>query len=285
MLKCIPRSVKAWCSATGSTEETTSAARGRRTPGAERAGEEAALVDVSVELDDPGARERRRCPKRIAAEPTERTLRPAASAKQSRGRVPPSMKPFACRFCGTHLAAPVVDLGMSPLCESYVAAEHLDSMEPFYPLHVWVCHAASSSSSTSTSRAEDIFTEYAYFSSFSSSWLEHAEDYVAMITERLGSGRTASSSSSPATTATSCSTSSSAASLPGHRAGGQRRRGGAVERGVPTEVSLLRRRTAARLAADGRLADLVLGNNVLAQVPDLNDFVAGIPTILAPMAP
>ncbi len=192
------------------------------------------------------------------------------------------MKSFACRFCGTALEHRVVDLGMSPLCESYVAAEDLDRMEPFYPLHVWVCHRCFLVQLNEYVAAEDIFTEYAYFSSYSSSWLEHVKDYVAMITERLALGP----SSFVVELASNdgyllqyfvergipCLGIEPAANVAAV----------AIERGVPTDVSFFGAERAEQLAAEGRLADLVLGNNVLAQVPDLNDFVAGIPTILAP---
>jgi SAM-dependent methyltransferase len=192
------------------------------------------------------------------------------------------MKSFACRFCGTDLEHRVVDLGMSPLCESYVAAEDLDRMEPFYPLHVWVCQRCFLVQLNEYVAAEDIFTEYAYFSSYSSSWLDHANDYVAMITERLGLG----SNSLVVELASNdgyllqyfvergipCLGIEPAANVAAV----------AIERGVPTDVSFFGAERAKQLTADGRVADLVLGNNVLAQVPDLNDFVAGIPTILAP---
>jgi SAM-dependent methyltransferase len=192
------------------------------------------------------------------------------------------MRSFACRFCATTLEHRVVDLGMSPLCESYVAAEDLDRMEPFYPLHVWVCHRCFLVQLNEYVAPEDIFTDYAYFSSYSSSWLEHAKDYVAMITERLDLGP----SSFVVELASNdgyllqyfvergipCLGLEPAANVAAV----------AIERGVPTDVSFFGAEHATQMAADGKLADLVLGNNVLAQVPDLNDFVAGIPTILAP---
>ena len=155
-------------------------------------------------------------------------------------------------------------------------------MEPFYPLHVWVCDRCFLVQLNEYVAAEDIFTEYAYFSSFSSSWLQHAEDYVAMITERLGLG--------PDSFVVEL------ASNDGYLLQYFVERGipclgiepaanvaaAAVERGVPTDVSFFGAEHARAMAAEGRLADLVLGNNVLAQVPDLNDFVAGIPTLLKP---
>ena len=177
------------------------------------------------------------------------------------------MKPFVCRFCGAQLNHRVVDLGMSPLCESYVASEDLDRMEPFYPLHVWVCDRCFLVQLNEYVAAEDIFTEYAYFSSFSSSWLQHAEDYVAMITERLGLG--------PDSFVVEL------ASNDGYLLQYFVERGipclgiepaanvaaSAVERGVPTDVSFFGAEHARKMAAEGHLADLVLGNNVLAQVP------------------
>src|ERR1043166_6265062 len=98
------------------------------------------------------------------------------------------MNSSLCRFCNAPLEHTVVDLGMSPLCESYVPAENLDKMEPFYPLHVKVCTSCFLVQLGEYGRAEEIFTEYAYFSSFSTAWLKHAEDYVGMISERLKLG-------------------------------------------------------------------------------------------------
>ena len=94
-----------------------------------------------------------------------------------------------CRFCGTPLRHTFVDLGMSPLCESYVSAEHLNRMEQFYPLHVFVCENCFLVQLQEYVSPTDIFTEYAYFSSFSDSWVRHAQDYTDMIAKRLGLGR------------------------------------------------------------------------------------------------
>jgi hypothetical protein len=77
---------------------------------------------------------------------------------------------------------------MSPLCESYLTEDKLDTMEPFYPLNVWVCHQCFLVQINDYVAADEIFTEYAYYSSFSTSWLQHASDYVDMITDRLGLG-------------------------------------------------------------------------------------------------
>jgi hypothetical protein len=175
-----------------------------------------------------------------------------------------------------------VDLGMSPLCESFLGEADLDRMEPFYPLHAWVCHNCFLLQVNEYVAAEDIFTEYAYFSSFSPSWLKHCEEYVGMISERLGLG--------PDSFVVEL------ASNDGYLLQYFVQRGvpclgiepaanvaeKALELGIPTDVSFFDEAKGVAMAAAGRMADLVLGCNVLAQIPDLNDFVAGIPHILKP---
>jgi hypothetical protein len=192
------------------------------------------------------------------------------------------MASLLCRSCAAPLHHRVVDLGMSPLCESYVPAEKVDSMEPFFPLNVWVCEQCLLVQLNEYVGAEEIFTEYAYFSSFSTSWLQHASDYVDSISDRLE--------------LTEQSMVVELASNDGYLLQYFVKRGvpclgiepaanvaaAAVDKGVPTDVSFFGREKAEAMRADGMTADLVLGNNVLAQVPDLNDFVAGIPVILSP---
>ena len=187
-----------------------------------------------------------------------------------------------CRFCRTPLADTVVDLGMSPLCESFLAEDQLDKMEPFYPLHVWVCRKCLLVQISEYVRVEDIFTEYAYFSSYSTAWLKHAEDYVAMITKRLALGAK--------------SFVVELASNDGYLLQYFSKEGipclgiepaanvakAARERGVETRVVFFDERTAGEMRSAGQMADLVLGNNVLAQVPDVNSFVAGVGIILKP---
>src|SRR4030042_2748335 len=91
----------------------------------------------------------------------------------------------SCRFCSSPLNHTLVDLGMSPLCESYLAAEQLNQMEPFYPLHVYVCGNCFLVQLEEYVSPEAIFNEYAYFSSYSDTWLSHAENYVAKSIDRL----------------------------------------------------------------------------------------------------
>src|SRR5262245_37735227 len=189
----------------------------------------------------------------------------------------------ACRFCKAPLTDSFVDLGMSPLCESYVPAEAVNHMEPFYPLHVWTCRSCLLVQLEEYVSVEHIFTEYAYFSSYSTAWLKHAEDYVAMITERLGLG--------PKSLVVEL------ASNDGYLLQYFVKRGIPVlgiepaanvakvaveQRGRGPLVKCFGKELGASLAAEGRRADLILGNNVLAQVPDLNSFVAGIKNLLKP---
>ncbi|HEY3499013.1 MAG TPA: class I SAM-dependent methyltransferase [Polyangiaceae bacterium] len=193
------------------------------------------------------------------------------------------MQAFRCRFCGKGVSDRVVDLGMSPLCESYLPAESLDKMEPFYPLHVWVCSSCFLVQLNEYVRADEIFTEYAYFSSFSTAWLKHAEDYVGKMTELLQLDEK--------------SFVMELASNDGYLLQYFVKRGipclgiepaanvakvAVEQRSVPTEVAFFGKEKGRELKAAGKQADLVLGNNVLAQVPDLNSFVAGIPEILKP---
>ena len=192
------------------------------------------------------------------------------------------MSSFPCRFCGTQVEHRVVDLGMSPLCESFVPAEHGDRMEPFYPLHAWVCHECYLVQINEYVAAEDIFTEYAYFSSYSTSWLQHVSDYTDMITERLGL-RADSFVVELASNDGYLLQYFVAKGIPclGIEPAANVAKD-AEARGVPTDVAFFDEAKGRAMAADGKFADLVLGNNVLAQVPDLNTFVAGIRHVLKP---
>jgi SAM-dependent methyltransferase len=187
-----------------------------------------------------------------------------------------------CLFCAAPLRHSFVDLGMSPLCERYVTAAELDEMEPFYPLHVRVCDQCWLVQVPRYVSAESIFTEYAYFSSYSDSWLAHARRYAEAMAARLG--------------LTSHSLVVELGSNDGYLLQYFAARGVpvlgveparnvaavAVARGVPTVTKLFGRRTALELVEDGRRADLLCGANVLAQVPDPNDFVAGMKLLLKP---
>src|SRR5262245_52469474 len=188
----------------------------------------------------------------------------------------------SCRFCGTSLERSMVDLGMSPLCESFLPADRLNQMEPFYPLRAWVCERCFLVQLDEYVTGEEIFTDYAYFSSFSDSWLDHCRRYVDQMIDQLS--------------LSSVSRVIEVASNDGYLLQYFVKRGipalgiepaanvakSAEERGVRTLVRFFGRDTARELVAQGEIPDLLLGNNVLAQVPDLNDFVAGLKILLGP---
>lgn len=117
-----------------------------------------------------------------------------------------------CRSCGEDLRDVLVDLGMSPLCESFLAADQLNRMEPFYPLRVLTCRRCGLAQLQKYVDPSEIFTEYAYFSSYSTAWLAHARTYTEMMRERLGLGRGHLVVELQATTVTCCNISSRQAS-------------------------------------------------------------------------
>jgi SAM-dependent methyltransferase len=187
-----------------------------------------------------------------------------------------------CRFCGAELEVVFADLGMSPLCETFLAPDELNQMEPFFPLLVWVCSDCLLVQLQEYVAPEEIFTEYAYFSSYSAAWLDHARDYVATVTDRYQLG--------PEHLVVEL------ASNDGYLLQYFVERGipvlgvepavnvarDAEARGVPTRTEFFGASYAASLVGEGLQADLIVANNVLAQVPDLNSFVEGMRTLLAP---
>ena len=187
-----------------------------------------------------------------------------------------------CRFCGSVLRHTFADLGMSPLCESILAPEQLNQMEAFYPLHTFVCEHCFLVQLQEYVSPEQIFTEYAYFSSYSDSWLAHAKAYTELMVKRFQLGRD--------------SLAVELASNDGYLLQYFVEQGvpvlgvepavnvarAAMEKGIPTLVRFFNQEMAAEMARGGTQADLILGNNVLAQVPDLCSFVAGMKTLLKP---
>jgi hypothetical protein len=186
-----------------------------------------------------------------------------------------------CRFCGSPLPQTFVDLGMSPLCESFLAADQLNRMEPFYPLHVRVCGCCFLVQLEEYVAPEEIFTEYAYFSSFSDTWLQHARDYTEMIVERLGlNGR--SYVVEIASNDGYLLQNFVAKGIPALGIEPARNvAAAATGRGVPTVTKFFGTDAAHQLIAERQPPDLIIGNNVLAQVPGLNDFVQGLRILLA----
>jgi hypothetical protein len=185
-----------------------------------------------------------------------------------------------CRSCGAPLSRTFVDLGMSPLCQTHIEPHELNHMERFYPLHVWVCGSCYLVQLEEYVAPDAIFSDYAYFSSFSDSWVEHARQYVEGMIARIElTGR---------------SLVMEIASNDGYLlqhfvARGIPCRGiepaanvaaAAIAKGIPTSVKFFGRQTATEMVAGHGQADLLLGNNVLAHVPDINDFVGGLRILL-----
>jgi C-methyltransferase C-terminal domain/Putative zinc binding domain/Methyltransferase domain len=185
-----------------------------------------------------------------------------------------------CRFCSAPLNAVFADLGMSPLANSYLTPEQANGMEPFYPLRALVCERCLLVQLEEFEAPEHIFGEYAYFSSYSTTWLEHSRRYVEAVVDRFGLDD-------------SCHV-VEVASNDGYLLQYFHERQipvlgiepaanvakVAIQKGIPTLVEFFGVESARSLAGDSK-ADLLIGNNVLAHVPDLNDFVAGMKILLA----
>jgi len=188
-----------------------------------------------------------------------------------------------CRFCASPLHVSVADLGMSPVSNDNIKPEKLNAMEPFYPLHAYVCEQCWLVQLQQFQAADAIFSdEYAYFSSYSKSWLEHARQYAVKVTERFNINK----ESQVIEIA-----SNDGYLLKNFMPIGARILGvepcanvaeAAEELGIPSLVKFFGVNTANEMVADGIRADLLVGNNVLAHVPDLNDFVQGMKILLAP---
>jgi len=191
-------------------------------------------------------------------------------------------KQSRCRLCGNPLRYTFVDLGMSPLCESYVSPEQSNHMEPFYPLHAYVCEKCFLVQLDEYVSPSDIFTEYAYFSSFSDSWVQHAKNYTEKIIQRLGltpqsyvvevasnDGYLLQHFVTKGIPVLGIEPAANIASV-------------AQKKNVPTIVRFFGEKLAQELTMEKKQADLIIGNNVLAQVPDINDFVKGIKILLKP---
>ncbi|HEY0074309.1 MAG TPA: class I SAM-dependent methyltransferase, partial [Abditibacteriaceae bacterium] len=188
----------------------------------------------------------------------------------------------ACRFCHEPLRHSLIDLGMAPLSNAYLSSEHLERGEIFYPLHARVCESCFLVQLPEFTTPEQIFGHYAYFSSYSDSWLEHAQRYAHAMIKRFGYGQ----SSSVIEVA-----SNDGYLLQYFKAQGVPVLGieparnvaeVAREAGIETVVKFLGRQTARELRGEKFGADLLIANNVLAHVPDINDFVAGLKILLNP---
>jgi SAM-dependent methyltransferase len=192
------------------------------------------------------------------------------------------MPEILCRACGAPLTRSFADLGVSPLANALVRPEDAQRPEPFYPLHALVCDACWLVQLPEMESPEAIFSDYTYFASYSDSWLAHARSYAEMAIDRFELGAS--------------SQVVEIASNDGYLLRWFRERGlrvlgiepaanvaaVAAAAGIPSRVAFFGRELATQLAAEGVRADLLVGNNVLAHVPALNDFVAGLAVLLAP---
>ena len=192
------------------------------------------------------------------------------------------MSARTCRFCSGPLEVCVADLGMSPLANAFLSAQRLTAMEPFFPLSAFVCGRCFLVQLSHFEAPEGIFSDYVYFSSFSDTWLKHAEAYTADVIARFGLDAS--------------SHVVEIASNDGYLLQYFRARGVpvlgiepaanvarvAIDRGVPTRVAFFGSALADELRAQGPAADLIVANNVLAHVPTINDFVRGLKRLLAP---
>lgn len=186
-----------------------------------------------------------------------------------------------CRSCGAPLEHTFCDLGMSPMANSYIAADALGAPETFYPLHAYVCSQCLLVQLLEFESPDSIFSDYAYFSSFSTSWVEHAKRYVEAMIPRFGlsgdslvveiasnDGYLLQHFVANDVPVLGIEPAANVAAV-------------AQQNGIRTEVAFFGSAKARRLVADGYRADLLIGNNVLAHVPDLNDVVAGLAILLA----
>jgi hypothetical protein len=214
----------------------------------------------------------------ITPETNVETLENAAPAGYQANGAPSSHS--QCRFCDAPLGHTFVDLGMSPLCESYVHADRRNEMEAYYPLHVFVCERCFLVQLDEFVSPQQIFTEYAYFSSYANSWVEHARQYAEMMTQRFNLD----SRSHVVEVASNDGyllqhfVAKGIPSLGIEPAANVARV--ARKLGVETIIEFFGEALAAELAASGRQADVIAANNVLAQVPNLNDFVGGLKILL-----
>ena len=187
-----------------------------------------------------------------------------------------------CRFCNETLEHTFVDLGMSPLCQTHISQEQLNHMEPFYPLRAYVCGECFLVQLEEYVSPCEIFSEYAYFSSYSDSWVQHAKRYTDLMLQRWAMDRSwkvmeiASNDGyllqhflAEGIPVLGIEPAANVARV-------------AVEKGIPTTVQFFGTDTAKRIAAEHGQARLLLGNNVLAHVPGINDFVGGMKLLLSP---
>jgi len=209
---------------------------------------------------------------RIADQTNEIALREGMSSRNRSG----------CRFCGAALEHTFVDLGASPLAQSFLSHDQLNHMEPFYPLHVYVCAKCFLVQLQEFVAPENIFSDYLYFASYSDSWLAHARKYTDEMVQRFtinekslvveiasNDGYLLQYFVEKKVPVLGVEPAANVADV-------------AVQKGIPSLVRFFNSDTARELVGKGQQADLLLGNNVLAHVPDINNFAAGMKILLKP---
>lgn len=192
------------------------------------------------------------------------------------------MNAGTCRFCGSNLKQTFCDLGISPLSNAYLTKNQLEEKEPQYPLHACVCESCYLVQIPQFETPKNIFTQYAYFSSYSDSWVQHCRDSAEQIISRFSpqhdslaieiacnDGCFLKVFKEMGISVLGIEPAKNVAAV-------------AQQSGIPCHVDFFSSQTARELCAKGQQADLLLGNNVLAHVPDLNDFVAGLKILLKP---
>ena len=192
------------------------------------------------------------------------------------------MKKPSCRSCGASLTQSFCDLGMSPPSNAYLTADQLSGEEAFFPLHAYVCGRCFLVQLEQFQMPEEIFSKYAYFSSYSESWLEHCKAYAQSVCGRFGldgNSRVVEIASNDGYLLQFFKDKGipvlgiePAGNVAEH----------AQEKGIESIVRFFGLQTAQDIVADDCGADLLIGNNVLAHVPDLNDFVSGMKVLLKP---
>jgi SAM-dependent methyltransferase len=186
----------------------------------------------------------------------------------------------SCRFCHTPLTHTFVDLGMSPLCQDHVKPNELKNMEPFYPLHAYVCEKCFLVQVEEFVSPEVIYDDYAYFSSYSDSWLQHCKRYAenAVTDLKLGPKNLVVELASNDGYLLQYFHEKNNPVLGVEPAATAAER--AISKGIRTEVEFFGNRTVGKLIDGYGKADLIIGNNVLAHVPDINDFVSAMKVML-----
>lgn len=189
---------------------------------------------------------------------------------------------ISCRFCESEVKLSLIDLGVQPLANSYISLAQKNQNEPRYPLQVRVCQNCRLAQVEAATAPENIFSDYAYFSSYSKSWVEHAKRYTEMACKRFSldqhskvveiasnDGYLLQHFVARNIPVLGVEPAANVAKV-------------AIEKNIPTDISFFGLETAQRLKLQGHSADLIAGNNVYAHVPDINDFTAGIACLLKP---